>query len=233
MSISRNLPAVLGVLLIIFLLFGCANGDTNGGADSGQNQQDELKAANEELKKLLPEKEGFRWIYNGFAEYGHTMELERIQKQGSQTTYFVSGNVEDLSGGESTRDFSLEIEYVIKDGILAQKKKEELMLDSISNNIQLAKTPLEQGAQWKQTVTTKDGDELNLDCQITEVTEENRVKEYTIIYEDQNSDYFERRKIREGTGVVSLEKMLKSGGESFVAGYYLYEEASGYRQPES
>ena len=115
--------------------------------------------------------------------------------------------------------------------ILAQKK-EEVMLDSISNNIQLIKTPLDQGTLWKQTVITKDGNELVLKCQITEVKEEDGIKEYTVIYEDQNSDYFERRKIREGIGVVSLEKMLKSGGESFVAGYTLNEEASGYKKSE-
>ena len=178
MSISRNLPAVLGVLLIIFLLFGCANGDTNGGADSGQNQQDELKAANEELKKLLPEKEGFRWIYNGFAEYGHTMELERIQKQGSQTTYFVSGNVEDLSGASLPGIFP-RIELRNKGWDSGSEEK------GIDAGLYQQQYPVGQNtsgtrAQWKRTVTTKDRDELNLDCQITEVTEENRVKEYTV-----------------------------------------------------
>lgn len=232
MSIIRKMPAVLSVLLFIFLLFGCANGEMRGDLNNGGKQTEELEAANAELEKLLPEKEGFRWVYNGFAEYGHTMELERIQKQDSQITYFVPGEVADMSGGESTRDFSLQVEYVIKDGILTQKKKEEVMLDSISNNIQLIKTPLDQGTLWKQTVITKDGNELVLKCQITEVKEEDGIKEYTVIYEDQNSDYFERRKIREGIGVVSLEKMLKSGGESFVAGYTLNEEASGYKKSE-
>lgn len=235
MSVLRKSMFVLVIfLLMMFLLPGCANeegnGNKNGNGGGGQVEQNETEEANAALRELLPEKEGYHWVYNGFAEYAHSMDLERIENRDGQTTYFISGEVEDMSGGESDRDFSLEIEYVIKDGVLTQKKKEELMLDSISNEIQLLKTPLEQGASWKQVTIDKEGNQFDMDCRITEITEENGVKEYTVIYEDQESDYFERRKIREGVGVVSLEKLLDTGEESFVAGYALNEEATGYNK---
>lgn len=236
MSVLRKSTVVLVIFLLMFLVPGCANeegngaNNGNGGNGGGQVEQNETEEANAALRELLPEKEGYHWVYNGFAEYGHSMDLERIENQDGQTTYFISGEVADMSGGESDRDFSLEMEYVIEDGVLTQKKKEELMLDSISNEIQLLKTPLEQGASWKQVIIDKEGNRFDMDCRITEVTEENGIKEYTVIYEDQESDYFERRKIREGVGIVSLEKMLDTGEESFIAGYALYEEASGYNK---
>lgn len=227
------------ILLIVFSvgLFGCAQ--VNGGketqsAKSGKTNQEKTAEkeaqANAELLRLLPEKEGFRWVYNGFAEYAHIMNLERIEKKDGQTTYFISGEVEDLSGGASERDFSVKVEYVIKNGILTQKKKEELMMDSISDEIQLLKTPLDKGAQWKQAVIDKEGNRFDLDCQITDVADQNGVREYTVVYKDRKSDYFEKRKIREGIGVVSLEKMLKTNEGSFVAGYTLNEDASGYQK---
>lgn len=234
-SLNKKLPLLVLLLIITLWMFGCTNqdsGDANDGLGSGNQKQkakNQTEGANGELQNLLPDKEGFHWVYNGFAEYGHTMDLKKIEKKDSEIQYTIEGEVADLSDGESPRDFFLDVEYVIKDGVLTQKKKEELMLDSISDEIQLVKTPLEQGSRWIQTTVDRDGNELKLDSQITEITEENGIKEYTVIYEDQNSDYFERRKIREGTGVVSFEKMLKNEGESFVAGYTLNEESSGYR----
>ena len=235
MSFFRKLLAMMLMLILGAGLVGCAESEGGDGGnqpakpDKSQVEQDETRQRNEELAKLLPGKKGFRWIYNGFAEYAHTMDLERIEKEDGQIKYFIKGEVEDMSGGESDRDFSLQVEYVIKDGVLVQKKKEQVMLDSISNDLQLLRTPLDKGAKWRQQVTDKEGNTYDLHCQITEITGDNGAREYTVIYDDSKSDYFEKRKIREGVGVVSLEKMLKSGGESFVAGYTLNEEASGYK----
>lgn len=238
MSFLRKIPAVFLILLLGAGLFGCAQADNQQGKEkpvqpgkTGQvGQSDKTAEDNMALRKLLPEKEGFRWVYNGFAEYGHQMDLERIVEKDGQITYYITGEVADMSGGASDRDFSLSVEYVIKDGILTQKKKEELMMDSISDKLQLLKTPLQKNAKWKQTVIDKDGNKHDLDCSIEDITGINGVKEYTVLYQDNQSDYFEKRRIREGIGVVSLEKMFTTGEESFIAGYALYEEASGYRE---
>lgn len=239
MTPLRKSAVVLLLLFFSFSLFGCAKeaGDAKKEAGKANEAQQaeikELDKGNTALQQLLPEKEGFHWVYDGFAEYSHTMDLKELKKEGSRIEYDIDGEIADMSGGASARDFSLEVEYVIKDGVLTQQKNEELMLDSISDNIQLLKAPLSKGARWQQTATSRDGKKLSLNCQITEITGENGLKEYTVIYDDQNSDYFERRKIREGTGVVSFEKRITNKGESFVAGYTLNEEASGPRDPEA
>ncbi|NLK00663.1 MAG: hypothetical protein GX318_05430 [Clostridia bacterium] len=74
----------------------------------------------------------------------------------------------------------------------------------------------------------EDGEKLDLDCEITDIREDDDSKVYMVQYEDKDSDYFEKREIREGTGVISFEKLWKSGDEKAVVGYSLYEEASGY-----
>jgi len=220
-----RLAGFIALAVVVFLFGGCTDrGGTQGTAD-------EMTSANAALAEMLPDKEGFTWIYNGFAEYGHRMVLERIERQDGQILYSISGDVEDVSGGESDKDFSIELEYSIKDGVWVQKKREQVMLDSVSDNIQLLKAPLEQGTRWDQKVVAKDGNEIDLACQITEIKEENGKRLVTVLYEDKNGDYFERRTFKEGFGVISLEKLFQSQGESFTVGYTLFESASGY--PES
>lgn len=218
-----RLAGFIVLAVVVFLFGGCTD------RDGSQGTADEMTSANAALAEMLPDKEGFTWVYNGFAEYGHRMVLERINRQDGQILYSISGDVEDVSGGESDKDFSIELEYIIKDGVWVQKKREQVMLDSVSDNIQLLKAPLEQGTRWDQKVVAEDGNEIDLACQITEIKEENGKRLVTVLYEDKNGDYFERRTFKEGVGVISLEKLFQSQGESFTVGYTLFETAS----PES
>ena len=219
---ASRLAGIITLAAVVLLLGSCTNqGDAPEPADK-------VTHANAALAEMLPDKEGFTWVYNGFAEYGHRMVLERIESQDGQIVYFVTGDVEDVSGGESKKDFSIELEYVIKDGVLVQKKKEQVMLDSVSDNIQLLRAPLDPGNRWDQKVITKEGNEIDLSCQITEIKEESGKRLVTVLYEDKNGDYFERRTFREGAGVISLEKLFQSQGELFTVGYTLFEDASGY-----
>ena len=61
----------------------------------------------EALSQLLPSVPGYQWIYNGFAEYDHTMTLNVITDETDGRTYQSSGMVGDPSGGESTADRSI------------------------------------------------------------------------------------------------------------------------------
>lgn len=175
------------------------------------------------LSKLLPSALGYQWIYNGFAEYDHTMTLNSITDEIARRTYQITGTVGDASGGESTANRSIALKYIIEKTSLVQEKQEQVMMDSKFNRLTLIKTPLETGNYWIEKVTDKTGKSTELSAQIikSEILA-GGIKQYTIRYEDNRSAYFEQRVIREGIGVVSFEKLFELGEEPFSAGYYLY-----------
>ncbi len=225
------------VTLLIFLVAGISITGCNSQrspVQDGQNQQpdgsneDPAAEQNKQLTALLPSREGYTWYYNGFAEYGHRMTLQSIDKQDAATVYDITGEVEDPSGGEAgDRDLHLQIVYTIANGVLTQTKQEESMLDSDFGRLDLLKTPLEEGVRWTQKVSSKENAETELECTIEDVRQDDGVNVYTVVYKDQNSDYYEKREIKEGVGVILFEKLLVLQDQGFPAGYYLNEEASG------
>ena len=85
------------------------------------------KYINDYLAGLLPDKE-YKWLYNGFAEYGHQMVLEDIVKSDNEIKYFINGKVADMSDGESGRsqdDFNIDLVYTISNGVILQTKTEK------------------------------------------------------------------------------------------------------------
>lgn len=48
-------------------------------------------------------------------------------------------------------------------------------------------------------------------------------KTYTVLYQDKDSDFYEKRLLREGTGVISFEKLWTSNEQSFEIGYALLQ----------
>lgn len=184
---------------------------------------DEPSYQKEALSKLLPSAPGYRWIYNGFAEYDHTMTLNAITDEAGRRTYQVTGMVGDPSGGESKADRTITLKYIIEKTSLIQEKQEQVMMDSKFNRMTLIKTPLEEGNYWIDRVTDKAGKTTELSAQITKIEIlPSSAKQYTVRYKDNASAYYEQRVIREGVGVVSFEKLFEIGEEPFSAGYYLY-----------
>lgn len=184
---------------------------------------DEPSYQKEALAKLLPSAPGYRWIYNGFAEYDHTMTLNAITDEAGRRTYQVTGMVGDPSGGESKADRTITLKYIIEKTSLVQEKQEQVMMDSKFNRMTLIKTPLEEGNYWIDRVRDKTGKTTELSAQITKIEIlPSGAKQYTVRYKDNSSAYYEQRVIREGVGVVSFEKLFEMGEEPFSAGYYLY-----------
>jgi len=193
-------------------------------------QSDEKEKASAELRALLPERKDYEWVYNGFAEYGHELELEEIMEEKDRVIYKTEGEVFDLSAGESDRDFSLYVEYIVTSDALIQNKKGEMMMD-LFDNVVLIRLPLEEGRSWTQTVKGKSGEEIELKCTIEKVEDRNGARAYTVLYQDQDSPYYERRVIMEGIGVTEYTRLYmaeREGEEDFEISYWLYEEASGY-----
>jgi hypothetical protein len=197
------------VLLLGALGTGCSNFDEE----------------NAFLGGLLPTRAGFRWVYSGIAEYGHTMELDELTASRGQTVYSISGVLDDPSGGEAPGPFDFTLTYQIEQGRLFRTLSSEArVLDNRFPVLELIRTPLERGGSWQQTVDDRDGKQTKLNCSIVEVSEQDGQVVYRVRYEDTASEYWEERVIREGVGVVSVEMLY----EDFTIGYQLYEEASGY-----
>lgn len=176
-----------------------------------------------ELSKLLPSTKGFKWNYDGFAEYGHIMELDDIVDKTNRREYIVSGAVKDVSDGEGNMDRGLQIKYIIEDNKLIQEKSEKAMLDSKFDNLTLIQTPLTAGNYWEEEVRDKKGNKTTIEAYIIKVEiNDAKNKEYTIRYDDVDSSYYEIRTIEEGRGVINLEKLLELEDTSFPVTYFLY-----------
>lgn len=191
-----------------------------------------ISELNNQLAGMLPKRENFRWRYNGFAEYGHTMTLKYIEKSGNEIKYHIDGIVDDPSGGEGNKEpgyLNLKITYTIKDCVLIQTKTEKAMMDSIFDSLELLRAPLNKNSKWVQEQVDKSGKQYTLEAEITGIKEEGGLKTYTVMYKDKNGDYYEKRDIKEGFGVISFEKLWKDrDNNSYQIGYSLYSEASGY-----
>ncbi len=244
-AIKKAVFVIIGVIVAGILFGGCkaasdnpqgnnTTPNTTQNAQNTGNPKDNSKIAeyNSQLAGLLPSREGYKWRYNGFAEYGHEMTLVSIFRGTAETKYNIQGFVDDMSDGEGnfeTGHFGIALTYIIKDGVLRQEKVEKVMMDSESNNIELLRAPLTKGSKWTQDVVAKDGKKLKLDCEITEIKDQNGIKTYTVMYKDKNSEYYEKRQIKEKAGVISFEKNRKDQeGKWYPIGYSIYTEASGY-----
>jgi hypothetical protein len=180
-----------------------------------------------ELKALLPDKEDYEWVYNGFADYGHDLELEEIREEDGKLLYIAEGEVHDMSDGESDRDFSLKVTYELTADEMIQKKSGDMMLD-LFDEMTIIQLPLEEGNSWTQTVQGEKGEEIKLESTIEKIEEVEGAKVYTVLYKDKDSPYFERRVIKEGVGVTDFVRLYITDEESFEISYSLFEKASGY-----
>jgi hypothetical protein len=177
----------------------------------------------EALSALLPSEIGYTWIYNGFAEYGHTMKLDAIIESENSSVYEISGEVADMSGGEGNFSVDLTIKYILSGNSIVQEKTEEMMLDSKFDQLTLIKLPFEVGNSWTETVidpTTQN--EVTLNSEIETVGMVDGAMQYIVRYDDVDSDYYELRVIREGVGIISVEKLLELTDGSFPASYSLF-----------
>ena len=216
------------ILLVAAAVTGCI---TKKPDPDPNNLPPDNPTVSEELSELLPDEEGYEWIYSGFAEYGHSMILDSITEKEGKRTYQITGEVFDPSGGEAQKDFFLTVLYVIDEDSLVQVKTEETMLDSRFDQLTLMKTPLMAGTSWQEQVTDKDGNQATITGTITQVKVEAAKKTYTVRYEEQNSIYWEERVFKEGMGIQSFERLMDLGEEPFTAGYYLFNPTDSEPDP--
>src|SRR5699024_4706144 len=113
--------------------------------------------------------------------------------------------------------------------------------DNNFEEIELIQMPLEEGTEWTQTQTNTEGEEVTLESSIEAVKEDGEQKIYTVTYEDTNSDYYQKRGIKEGVGVLSFEHLYifeddDDEVEDMPIGNEIYYDATGFniskREPE-
>lgn len=199
----------------------------SGCQPQGQQPAEDISpiiSANLALQVLLPAGDNYTWRYDGFVEYGHTMQLDEvmIDAETGEATYTISGIVDDASGGEAPGDYSIGLTYRIQEGQWRQSWFAPRMMDTPFEEIVLIQTPLEIENQWtQQVVNRQSGQESELVCTITQVTSHDGVKSYKVRYEDQQSGYYELRTLKEGYGVIAYTKVIDLGGKEYEIGYML------------
>lgn len=207
----------LMILLTFVAVTGCKKNDEV--ANDGLLNQD--------LMNLMPD-EGFQWAYIGGAEYYHEMVLNNITKDDHQAIFKITGEVEDVSGGESNKNYKIEVYYEITNDSIIQRKTAEAMLDSEYDEMTIIKAPLEKGNTWTEEIKDSNGEKQTITAIITEVTEDERGTLYQVLYQNKKNDYIESRKIMENLGVIAFSKKVKIDGEYYQYGYALYGKNSGY-----
>lgn len=179
-----------------------------------------LDEYSKELDGFLP-KGDFKWIYTGFAEYMQELTIIDVYETSSKKIYKMSGEVLDMSNGESSLDFSLSVNYIVTHDELVQEKIEEVMMDSEFDKLILLKLPIELGATWNETVISSDGDKELIVATIIEIVGKKPNRTVRVEYRNKDKTYIEKRAIQEGLGVVSFDKNMSFGSEKFEMGYSL------------
>ncbi|MBI9013934.1 MAG: hypothetical protein JEZ08_16990 [Clostridiales bacterium] len=213
---QKKIIMFLVMIVLVFSFVAC----------SKDTEADDLPL-NEELVKLMPT-EGFKWAYNGAAEYYHEMVLDSITSDDKQAIYKVVGEVQDVSSGETNKDYTIELYYEIDGNSIKQRKTAEMMLDSEYDVLTLIQTPLEKGTKWSEEVKDQSGKKVTIDAEIIEVEEKEQGLVYKVSYKDKKSGYSESRKIMEKYGVIAFTKLVEIDGKAFPYGYGLYGLGSGY-----
>lgn len=175
-----------------------------------------------QLSALIPPSP-YSWAYSGFAEYAHTMSIvsDTVSMDLSTRTVQTSGMVADMSGGESTKDFSTTLTYIIDAEKIVQQKSDQTFLEFDFDHLTLIKTPLQVGTTWSETVQDDQAVSVVINGTIVAVTADPGGLIYTVEYADSGLLYFEKRLIQVGHGVIAFTKTISDTSGAYDIGYYL------------
>ncbi len=178
------------------------------------------------ISEMLPPFEGFQWRVFGIAGYGHAMEVQSIAIEDDHRVYRIDGEVDDLSDGEAEADFAFSITYTVEADTLVQETEGETLLESKFDRLELLRTPLVEGNTWQQ-VATGDAGEIALECTIESVDGMRGERVYTVLYEDSDGDYYERRELQERLGVIHFARLMRGDQEDYEASYRIHRPGTG------
>lgn len=139
----------------------------------------------------------------------------------STRTVLTNGLVADMSDGESPKDFSTSLTYVIDFEKIVQQKTDQVHLEYDFDQLILIKAPLAVGTTWTQNVQDDLANAVTLTGTITAVTPDPGGTIYTVEYADAGLLYFERRKIQESKGVIEFLKTIQDASGAYDITYRL------------
>lgn len=226
MKLKKMLPLVLTGILV---LSGCANTNKNQPntsmkqpaqtivtepSNKDQTQKTDVKDKQEknELIAIFPLVKGTTWKYNGYAEYGHSMQIDDVKTENSDTIVNIKGQVEDGSG-EKGKTFI--VKYMInKDAIIENINYDYThgkTINSIIPDKIILKTPLKVGTSWSQKFNYKNK-EYTAQTKITNINpnQSTNAMEYTTETTVEGIDgyldniYKEKRVYEVGKGMISF-----------------------------
>ena len=138
--------------------------------------------------------------------------------------------MDDASGGEIPKEHLLiYLQYRIESNILKQSKEAPLMMDSDFDNIELIRYPFVVGHKWNQSPIDGNGKLYSIETEIISATKEGEESVYEVEYRDMSNGKVESRLIQVGKGTIGFTKLYDDNeNDSFLIGYTIYEEQSGY-----
>ncbi|WP_461205083.1 hypothetical protein [Clostridium sp. DL1XJH146] len=159
-------------------------------------------------------------------------ELDETFMVNEEQVEGVQGNNDEVQQSEGTQenqqnqeydelDNSIDIQYIIKDGALVQKKNSVAMMDTFFDELILIKVPLEENTTWTQRLKDVEGNEYNMKGTITWKRVKNGKTLYTVEYKDIDGNRYEERVIEEGVGVIKYSSQYPLDGLMMEYGYSL------------
>jgi len=201
MKVIRGL--LIGVIFSSLIFVGCH-----------QVLEFESEVSNGDVKELifyLPEKEG-TWIYEGTGVYYHQMILEDIVKLSDTIFYKIKGEILSDQQDSTYDEYLTEIRYSLSPKGWQQEISKSKLLDSRYKGMYLLKFPLEVNNTWHENVLDFQGKQVDITSKIKSIETVAGKKVITVKYEEDKSDYYEVREIKEGIGVVDFKQNLLVNG---------------------
>ncbi|MGM0378288.1 MAG: hypothetical protein ACQEQE_00965 [Bacillota bacterium] len=183
--------------LLIFILTGC------------QDKYEGMTGNKDELLKLFPNKKTLL-SYSGSGDYYQEVFINDIIRKENKIILDVNGEVKAKNFDELYDDHFFNYKYILdKHGILQQSYNNNLVLDSKYTNLYILKFPLVEGNFWKETTLDSNGNKYKVKSSIESIKTEDGKTIITVYHNEQGSDYYEKRVIKEGLGIVKYSKNTK------------------------
>lgn len=227
---KKIIAQVLITVLLLALTPGCSKTTDNLSSstqanDTSKDSSNILSNSHNKLNSFFPQEVGYKWIYNGFAEYGHIMELDNIVREDDRLEYYIRGEVQDASGFPPTEKHKFEIKYSVGKGVVREHIVKPGRLPHKITEFDIIREPLIKGNSWKGNVYL-DEKKVELKSIIIDigkdVNNKNFVKiKYEAPYKGMPNDtYTETRVFREGKGIQYFENTFN---KDVLFNYQLFE----------
>lgn len=144
---------LVNVAFLVILISGCNLIGYAPNARPAPQRQSNLQTL--PIQSFFQQEIGTSWVYEGFAEYGHRMVLTSSKRAAwrNRRVKEISGNVADMSDGESLRDFSFKLRYILTPNAVQEEiVSADTPFPHTIPKLTILKRPLRKGARWRQTV---------------------------------------------------------------------------------